>query len=35
MNGANSDFRALIIQHEAPTPPGVLAEWLSDLGARD
>ena len=33
MNRTDGDFRALIIQHEEPTPPGVLAEWLTDSGA--
>ena len=26
--------RALILQHEEPTPPGLVAEWLADHGAR-
>ena len=34
MSGTNSDFRTLIVQHEEPTPPGVLAEWLADSGAQ-
>jgi GMP synthase-like glutamine amidotransferase len=27
-------IRALIVQHEAPTPPGLLAEWLEGLKAQ-
>ena len=34
MSVTNSDFRALIIQHEEPTPPGVLSEWLAHSGAQ-
>ena len=26
-------LRALVIQHEAPTPPGLILEWLDGLGA--
>jgi GMP synthase-like glutamine amidotransferase len=26
-------LRALILQHEEPTPPGLVAEWLADLDA--
>jgi GMP synthase-like glutamine amidotransferase len=26
--------RALILQHEEPTPPGLVTEWLEDHGAR-
>lgn len=29
-----SPLRALILQHEEPTPPGVVTEWLADHGAR-
>jgi GMP synthase-like glutamine amidotransferase len=28
------DLRALIVQHEEPTPPGVVGEWLADRGAQ-
>ena len=34
MSRADGRLRALIIQHEEPTPPGVLSEWLTDLGAQ-
>lgn len=34
MSGIDGELRALIIQHEEPTPPGVLDEWLTDLGAQ-
>lgn len=30
---ADGNLRALIVQHEAPTPPGVLGDWLDDLRA--
>jgi GMP synthase-like glutamine amidotransferase len=29
----NRKLKALILQHEEPTPPGYLAEWLEDQGA--
>jgi GMP synthase (glutamine-hydrolysing) len=29
----DGSLRALIVQHEAPTPPGVVSEWLDDRGA--
>jgi GMP synthase-like glutamine amidotransferase len=29
----DGSLRALIIQHESATPPGVLGEWLDELGA--
>src|SRR3989442_8445285 len=28
------DFRALIVQHEEPTPPGLVSDWLDQRGAR-
>ena len=31
---ATESLRALIIQHEEPTPPGLVTEWLEELGAR-
>ena len=34
MNGRqNGSFRALIIEHERPTPAGMLYDWLADHGA--
>ncbi|GMQ95762.1 MAG: type 1 glutamine amidotransferase [Gammaproteobacteria bacterium] len=33
MSKTDGSLRALIIQHEAPTPPGVVSEWLDDRGA--
>jgi GMP synthase-like glutamine amidotransferase len=33
MNRAEGSLRALILQHEEPTPPGLVSEWLDDLGA--
>jgi GMP synthase-like glutamine amidotransferase len=30
---AGDRIRALILQHEEPTPPGLVAEWLGALGA--
>jgi GMP synthase (glutamine-hydrolysing) len=30
---ANSKLRALILQHEEPTPPGLILEWLGERGA--
>jgi GMP synthase-like glutamine amidotransferase len=27
-------WRALVIQHEEPTPPGLIASWLEERGAR-
>jgi GMP synthase (glutamine-hydrolysing) len=30
---AQSRLRALILQHEAPTPPGFVSEWLDQQGA--
>ena len=26
------DFRALIVQHEEPTPPGLVSDWLDQHG---
>lgn len=34
MSETDSSLRALIIQHEAPTPPGVLSAWLDERGAQ-
>jgi len=31
---AQPDFRALIVQHEEPTPPGLVSDWLDQRGAR-
>jgi GMP synthase-like glutamine amidotransferase len=28
------ELRALIVQHEEATPPGLVTEWLAELGAR-
>src|SRR2546428_7675828 len=28
------DLRALIVQHEEPTPPGLVSDWLDQRGAR-
>jgi len=28
------EFRALILQHEEPTPPGLVSDWLDQRGAR-
>jgi len=28
------EFRALIVQHEEPTPPGLVSDWLDQRGAR-
>jgi GMP synthase-like glutamine amidotransferase len=33
MSETDGSLRVLIVQHEDPTPPGVLSEWLADLGA--
>ncbi len=33
MSEADGSLRALILQHEAPTPPGLVSEWLDDRGA--
>lgn len=33
MSETDGNVRALIVQHEDFTPPGVLSEWLADLGA--
>ncbi len=33
MSETDGGLRALIIQHESATPPGVLSEWLDELGA--
>ena len=33
MSETDGSLRALIIQHELATPPGVLGEWLDELGA--
>ena len=32
-SGATAPLRALILQHEEPTPPGLVTEWLDDHGA--
>ena len=32
-SGATAPLRALIIQHEEPTPPGFVNEWLDEHGA--
>ena len=31
--GKNAPLRALIVQHEDPTPPGLVTEWLDEHGA--
>src|SRR2546428_12440742 len=31
--GANGRLRALIIEHERPTPAGFVLDWLAELGA--
>ncbi len=31
---AMPELRALIVQHEEATPPGLVTEWLGELGAR-
>ena len=28
-----SEFRAMIVQHEEPTPPGLVSDWLNQRGA--
>ena len=33
MSETDGNVRALIVQHEDSSPPGVLSEWLADLGA--
>ena len=33
MSGEKHRLRALVVQHEAATPPGLITEWLADLGA--
>ena len=33
MNERASPLRALILQHEEPTPPGLVTEWLGEHGA--
>jgi len=32
-DGSAAPLRALILQHEEPTPPGLVTEWLGGLGA--
>ena len=34
MSRIDGELRVLIVQHEEPTPPGVLGEWLTNLGAQ-
>jgi len=33
VSNTDGKLRALIVQHEAPTPPGVAGEWLAQQGA--
>ena len=28
-----SEFRAMVVQHEEPTPPGLVSDWLNQRGA--
>lgn len=34
MTKASDGWRALVIQHEEPTPPGLITPWLEERGAR-
>ena len=34
MTEAKDGWRALVIQHEEPTPPGLITSWLEERGAR-
>ena len=33
VSGSSDDLRVLIVQHEEPTPAGLVLEWLEDRGA--